>query len=354
MANENEQSKAEVIDLMSMHEVTIDEIKNYVDEKPLTVLEKNNIMKCAEYYLLHLNPNQGILRRILQLNIEEDLNAISSRAEEISNFDFHQKMIKLFVSVRDFNVKYCCSAAFGEAFGILGLSISDCFDAENIPIYVVSGIYDDELKCNGFDIGCEIIKIDGEPVWEYAQKLGVLTYSTNDATKLKVGLRMITFREISEVPEPYPEETKVEYKTNDGEYGMELRWKYKMSKTKYAKQDTEKSFQLPRLNEVQISTVLSHYQKLSCLAKAKCSETFLKRIDVCEELNVLAEVHMCQSIKFIYIKFWNFSANFEEDSKFELSSSFMKIFYNMPQKDNGLIMDLRGALEAILLQWFSF
>lgn len=378
--------------------VPLNDIVDYVNKTPLTLHEKDNIVKNSEHMLANIYPCQHILKNKLNVDLKKEIESISRQAAQKSNMCFHQDLMKLFRNVHDYNVRYDCGEEMGFPFSFLGFFITESFNEDKSPAYIVSEILDDSLRTEEFKDGAEIISIDGNPVKTLAMELSKLCYYTNDDCKLKEGLRMLTFRDLSQTnppnskqsvtvefkPEASTSPAKKEYSLTDINLAKvprekKINWKFYIKNVPKKNEKCEDEKSVFVLNQVfktalgigivgesiklkkeksnpsstadivSINKVLSEIQKHAFVKKMVSSKTLTNVIlnDI-DNLKLFASCHQSYSKPFGYIKLFGFNSFGDMMHSFTI----MQMFQSFPK--NGLVVDLRGAVSGTISEMFKF
>ena len=129
---------------------------------------------------------------------------------------FHDTMLSIFKSLGDVHTAYRLPEPYISAIAFLPFLMNVYFDKDNRRRYLVTHVLTDELRCESFGQGVEIVSWNGTPIDEAVRLNTEFEEGSNEPHDLALALQFMTVRWLGASYEPDSPWVLVGYKALDG------------------------------------------------------------------------------------------------------------------------------------------
>jgi len=313
--------------------LTLDDKVNIIDQAKV-VLQKAYVHLLQKSALYASNPINHL--EVLRRNLLHE-------PEDMTELDFHQRMINIFNSVRDLHTTYSLPYPFGNKVAFLPFFIEQYFE-DGEPHFTVSKIIG-KKNYGLFTKGVEITHWNGIPIEKSVRINGRRFAGSNEAAQFVRGLDSMTFRPLSIMLPPDEEWVNISYLNDGRKQNKRFQWLVAHSRTirsmEEGQPDTDNSYYLGYDN----MTDLVHQVKRKFFAPAAAVDAAplktAKKIDDAELAtrypgNFKPKYVSYKGKKVGYIRIYSFATN----QPTEFASDFQKIINSFGTDE--IIIDIRN------------
>lgn len=190
------------------------------DDK-LRLVQQAIILMRDNYVHLPLKENMHAVRPMKALNLL--LQKLESSGDEMSDLDFHAKMIGIFTSVRDLHTNYFLPAPYNKKTAFVPMLLESYFD-NGTRRYLVAHLLAG-FSQPPFEAGVEVISWNGAPI-ELAVAANANRFAGSNAEARRArGIERMTIRPLVQSLPPDENFVLIGYRTQNGEdHEIRLDW----------------------------------------------------------------------------------------------------------------------------------
>lgn len=202
----------------------------------LSESEKRQIISAVTRVYRNVNPHHFLHLNYMRVDVLSQWKDFSRQVDgNMTNFDFHMKMINIFQQMNDFHTQYIPPVPIRNTFSWLGFFVKEIFEEDGAsptdsPLgkFIVSDLVHGIVPSNSnFSTGSEIITYDGMDVQDSVKRLGKYGYGSNEAAQKDRGVIDLTYRGRSGINMPLKPFATIGYRNQDGvERFIKLPWMF--------------------------------------------------------------------------------------------------------------------------------
>lgn len=298
---------------------TKQDIVNTVNSQTFSRSQRHHLINATIQILTEINPNRFIQLNVVKYDAIPDLQMLRKKERSLSNFDFHQRLVRIFSRMNDFHTVYTPPFPLSRAGASLMVDFIEYYKpGEKRPSYLRGETDEDESQFPNFPIASEIVSMDGKPVRLVAYRLGRASFGANVGAGFASATALLTNRILSILPPPRKESVVVEYVHPNGTH-MDIRLPWK-----YAIVPADESSNITIEGEVSIA---KNFEKTKMMRRKKPSKNTSssspirrEEIKISEELgtNFKFEVIHSTSLPYTKMSVESFMFNITNDTLLEL------------------------------------
>lgn len=191
------------------------EARSQSENRPLTTDQRRKILDQAILILGELYVHRDLKRTRHAVDPVTALRQLKRRCEDLTGFDFHLEVMKVFKGLRDIHTAYIMPKPYSEMVAFLPFLLAahtiretaapqgqvrgeeklgeDTFDPDGERRVIVTGMLD-KFKHKHFKPGVEILSWNGMPIHEAIRRIGEEEQGSNIYAQFELGLRLMTVR----------------------------------------------------------------------------------------------------------------------------------------------------------------
>ncbi len=185
------------------------------ENRPLTTEQRRKILDQAILVLGELYVHRDLKRTRHAVDPVTALRQLKRRCDELTGFDFHLEVMKIFKGLRDIHTAYIMPKPYSDMVAFLPFLLAahtvketaaqegqvlgeeelgeDTFDPDSERRVIVTGLLD-EFTHPHFKPGVEILSWNGMPIHEAIRRIGEEEQGSNIYAQFELGLRLMTVR----------------------------------------------------------------------------------------------------------------------------------------------------------------
>lgn len=212
--------------------ITKNQLISLVNSQRLSAADKQSIINVAIDLLSEVNPNIFHYRDFLLQDPVAQLQQLQGRAAKLQNFEFHKAVTEIYAKLVDGHTAYVAPDPLGATFAFLPFDVIDVHERKSATQFFVSSVIGRaSLKEAKFEVGAELLEVNGEPTQKVVERLGKLYDGSDAPVKLGLGLYLLTNRALCCEMYPEQEEVMLKYKTASGDVkSITMSWSYDIPK----------------------------------------------------------------------------------------------------------------------------
>lgn len=220
--------------------VTKKKLIDIVNSQRLSAADKESILKVAIDLLSEVNPNIFHYQDFLRQVPVGKLKKLQGRSGKLQNFEFHKQVTEIYAKLLDGHTTYTAPDPLGATFAFLPFDVIDVYPRKSAIQFLVSLVVDETfLKDANFEVGAELLEVDGEPTQKVVELLGKLYDAPDAPVKLGLGLYLLTNRNLRRNIFPEQDEVVLKYKTTTGDVrSITMSWEYQIPRRTSKKKES--------------------------------------------------------------------------------------------------------------------
>ncbi len=197
----------EVLDLDAFTQLADSPAIALTREERLVVLNEASFL--LENFYCHL----PFKRARYAIDPEQQLRLLARQHDQLSNSEFHSRILHIFASLRDVHTLYLLPEPYSSAAAFLPFTVR-YFHENGKRKYEISGVM------NGFDhphfrIGAEITRWNGLTIDQAIERISDIAFGANDSARFLRGLQRLTVRPLRASLPPTELYVLIEYRAPD-------------------------------------------------------------------------------------------------------------------------------------------